>query len=498
MSNPKKHIDDIFKKELQSYEVTPDPALWSEISKNLPQKKKKQRVIPLWFWPAGIAASLILIFTLTKLNNSSEKTLNVVFEESVDENCPEEIKIETVLNNEKNNKINLTNNKVKETLVSKSNPNIITKKTTTAKLNSIEVYTIKNNSNTSISKVVKVEKETLTEKENIVNFKQPINYNNAITHRGISKITKNETLIKNQQPKEDKSKTINKLYKLKPEAIVEKIDKENNGLVEKQLVINEITKDDLNTKEKVTSNESSKKWSIQPQIAPLVYNSTSGNSSIEADFENQVKSTDAGISYGIKIAYQASPKWQIRSGVSTANINVFTNQILDQSLSSGKISSVQFKDEEIELTLDPPVSANDPTGRTDLTSGQETTPPKPTEGVLQQQISYIEIPIEFTYRLLNKRFGTSIIGGASAFVLNQNNNEVFFEQLGNVESVGRSNNLNSTSFSGNLGLGLDYKITKTILISVEPTIKFQFNAFDSSTDFNPYIFGVYSGIKFNL
>jgi len=301
--------------------------------------------------------------------------------------------------------------------------------------------------------------------------------------------------------------------------------------INKELVINEILGKEEEA-EKTTSkesNKSSRKWSIQPQIAPLVYNSISGNSSIEATFDNEVQSTEAGISYGVKIAYQASPKWKIRSGISTANVDVFTNKIFDGSLRRGDINSIEFDNfdpiiNDISNPIDAPVTQNpnnsgggrtpespaisqNPPSRTPappVTNDQEQqseTPPiqrDDLEGEIQQQISYIEIPIEFSYKLLDKRFGTSIITGISTFILSQNNTEILFNQGRERRITGESNNLNTTSFSGNFGIGLDYKITQNIQISIEPTVKFQFNVFESSTDFNPYIFGVYSGIKFRL
>jgi len=85
MSKSKKPIDDLFNKGLQNFEVTPDPALWSEISKKLPQKKKKQRIIPMWFWPAGIAASLALFFVLKSFDDTSIVTPELVSQEAIEE-----------------------------------------------------------------------------------------------------------------------------------------------------------------------------------------------------------------------------------------------------------------------------------------------------------------------------------------------------------------------------------------------------------------------------
>ena len=60
----KKHIDRLFQERFKDFEVQPDDAVWSNIEAKLNEKKKKRRVIPIWWRYAGVAALLLLAFTI--------------------------------------------------------------------------------------------------------------------------------------------------------------------------------------------------------------------------------------------------------------------------------------------------------------------------------------------------------------------------------------------------------------------------------------------------
>ena len=84
---------------------------------------------------------------------------------------------------------------------------------------------------------------------------------------------------------------------------------------------------------------------------------------------------------------------------------------------------------------------------------------------LSQQITYLEVPIELEYTLNNSRFTVSIIGGLSTFLLE--NNIVVSEFDGYKSDLGEANNINNVSFSTNLGLGLNYKFSKSFIYIFE-------------------------------
>ena len=117
-------------------------------------------------------------------------------------------------------------------------------------------------------------------------------------------------------------------------------------------------------------------------------------------------------------------------------------------------------------------------------------------GELNQQLGFIEVPVELEYALINKRFGVNLIGGASTLFLEDNSIAVV--NNGNRNEIGEATNVNNVSFSTNLGLGVNYKITSSLQFNVEPTFKYQINTFSNSSNFNPYYLGVYSGFSFKF
>ncbi|MEL6989030.1 MAG: hypothetical protein AAGK97_14555, partial [Bacteroidota bacterium] len=81
-----------------------------------------------------------------------------------------------------------------------------------------------------------------------------------------------------------------------------------------------------------------------------------------------------------------------------------------------------------------------------------------------------------------------------------NNNEVILNSEDGLQSnLGTANGLNNVSFTTNIGLGVNYKMTDKIKFNVEPSLKYQLNAFDESVgDFKPYFIGLYTGVSYRF
>ncbi|MBA3987230.1 MAG: outer membrane beta-barrel protein, partial [Flavobacteriales bacterium] len=118
-------------------------------------------------------------------------------------------------------------------------------------------------------------------------------------------------------------------------------------------------------------------------------------------------------------------------------------------------------------------------------------------GTMSQQMDYFEVPLELKYSLLNSRFGLNMIGGMSTLILS--GNEINVNSDGFTTKIGEANNLNTLSFSTNIGLGFDYKLTKRFIFNLEPMFKYQINPYsDTSIDFKPYYLGVYTGFSYRF
>ena len=56
-----KNIERLFQEKFKDFEALPPQDSWDIIASRLNEKKKKKRIVPIWFQFSGIAASLFII-----------------------------------------------------------------------------------------------------------------------------------------------------------------------------------------------------------------------------------------------------------------------------------------------------------------------------------------------------------------------------------------------------------------------------------------------------
>lgn len=118
-------------------------------------------------------------------------------------------------------------------------------------------------------------------------------------------------------------------------------------------------------------------------------------------------------------------------------------------------------------------------------------------GQLNQITSYYEIPVELSYKLIDKKFGLEFIGGMSSLFLNQNSISLISNGL--EMEIGQANNLNNVHFSTNVGIGLKYSFLKSLEVNFNPMFKYQLNTYtDNDGNFKPYFIGLYSGLSYKF
>jgi hypothetical protein len=258
--------------------------------------------------------------------------------------------------------------------------------------------------------------------------------------------------------------------------------------------LEKLLQEKLNGKDKeeqVAEKQGKERWNIRPQVAPVFYNSLSSGSPINEQFASNSKSYDNDMSYGLGINYALTDRITIRSGVNSVNLNYSTNDIAYYaSLNNGTANIGQSKAASIVVQ-----NPGDTPTDVFLIDGQST---QLVEGSMVQKTGYIEIPLEMSYALVNKKFGIDVIGGVSSLFLNQNNVSVV-SSTGMSTTVGQAQNLNNLHFSTNLGVGFKYKFWDSFQASFEPTFKYQVNAYSRDAgNFKPYFIGLYSGVSFSF
>ena len=268
---------------------------------------------------------------------------------------------------------------------------------------------------------------------------------------------------------------------------------------EKKSIFDAIEEDKKDAIAKEEDNDA-QYWEVTPNVGPVFYNSLGQGSSIDPAFSDNSQTGDVNFSYGVQVSYNINDRLSLRSGVSNVKLGYTTGGI---ELATGPVAialrSIDYGGRSVVLTaFDSGTLANLPPSQGEGDPFANLNP-KSTSGnaELIQNLSYYEVPMELKYALINNRFGVNVIGGLSTLFLDDN--EVYVRDGEFREVLGAANNLNSVSFSTNVGVGFDYKISKSLKFNVEPMFKYQLNPYtDSSVDFKPYFIGIYGGLSFKF
>lgn len=545
MSN-KKNIDRLFQEKFRDFEVTPSDALWERINNDLPNKKNKRRIIALWWKISGVAAVIALLLTIgisVFNNNDNAKGLPIVNTEdskktndktdkkdnksivvnpekqqnelttdntikvteiksTIDSNLKKEDDNTTIQKNKASNELTTTNNNSQ--LKQKAIVNHSTKSESQTQLSSQKNNNLINTNKNSINKVVE---ETKSSENSSKNLEKNIIKNDSEIKSVIRKaITNNETTVVDNSTSETKSQS-NASNITNGSETEKNIENSTTEIIsnQKESIDNAIAENTKDEKEKDEEGNLSR-WSITPNVAPVYFGSLGKDGSpIHSQFNSNSKSSDISMSYGIAGTYAVSKKLKIRAGINRVNLNHTTSDIyafntaLDAS-ASYTTTNAMVEDEVAQMSN---INFNDSAPMSLMSSNimQRTSSPEvfntKISGDINQRIGFIEVPVELEYSLLDKKFGINLIGGFSTLFLNTN--ELYVDIGGNSTLIGEASNINSTSFSANFGLGLDYNLSKQWNINLEPTFKYQINTFNNTSgNFRPFFIGVYTGLNFKF
>lgn len=502
----KKNIDELFRDKLSDFKQTPDNKVWRAIDASL-DKRKKKRIIPLWWSFGGIAAAImigLLVFNpfteehttneiLVDTDNESEvindiqrTTKTEVFIDSIGNNTNPIVEQSTTVKEEQSSdaKSNSPNNKDDYNSVAVVNNNsnqnsepvsIIAKKNTTASGNNATAHEALMAENTASPRTAKNDIENSS--ANIQKTKETIADNNtdAIIQSDSNNMAKENAIAANTVVKE-----------------ITEVEEPN-----KKSIFEEIEDQEEFKKQKVASN----RWSAGPNVAPVYFNALGEGSPVNSIFSPNAKSGNVNMSYGVSVAYAVTKKLTIRSGINKVDYGYDTEDVAFSSSStlesrSGQLASIDYAETSSTLKISSNRVASEKFNT--MNSVQDITAKSPTrEGFMSQQFGYLELPVELNYALIDKKFGINLIGGVSSLFLLDNSVSLTSGDL--TTEIGEANNINDLNFSANMGLGLNYNFSQNVRFNVEPIFKYQLNTFsDVNGTFRPYSVGVYSGLTFQF
>lgn len=508
-----KNIDRLFQEKFKDFEVVPPAMAWQNIEAKLNKKEKKRRVIPFWLKATGIAASLVLgffmftFFNESNLFNSDIKTVekennNATFKKESEKNNFEKNKDSEILI-VPNSGVVTDNNSLNEiNKVASESEFINTKKQSQSTENKL-VNTTKNHTITATEKVKINVNQSLVENKNLKE--------NAETNAVFV------TTIKSIEKEQESQLTNSSLEKLDPKTVTNNSLNQTKNNTNRSVVILEtsnasstqdssivaIISDEVSALEQLLKEkevgknaeekEKGSKWGVSTNAAPVYFNSTTKGSSIDKQFAENSKSYISTLSYGIGVHYDLSNKISLRAGINSLALEYDTNDVsytasLKQVPQDNMMLSRNANGENI-------VFLNKNAENAFVSDVANFT--QENVGTLNQTTSYIEVPFEIGYKLLDTKFGVELIGGMSSLFLNRNS--VSLLSNGMEMEIGKATNLNSVHFSSNVGIGFKYRFFKSFETNFNPMFKYQINTYTENVgNFKPYFIGLYSGLSYKF
>src|SRR5680860_1265357 len=355
----KKNLDELFRAKFKTFREVPDKKVWTAIENSL-DKKRKKRIIPLWWQLGGVAAVLtVALFTFYIVKDPGDETPAITNTEKTNSNDTKQDELDA--DSKKDVKESLQIPEVTEDAVVNSSGDTDLKNT--EKYPASEFDGVSGSEKSSGIDKSKKQEDAL----------QILEANKDAPLANIGKEGANKNTDKDSDPKTDKDSFQNKLPNTNvadtdatspkdkstkdsgtrspektqlarneldsnrenadrvavqgnPNIISEKSDR---AMAQTDQSGKEDTKTDGNKKsifealeeqaedEKIVEEPSSR-WSAGPNVAPVYFNAMGEGSPIDPGFSPNAKSGSTNLSYGVSIAYAVTEKLSVRSGIHKA------------------------------------------------------------------------------------------------------------------------------------------------------------------------------------
>lgn len=464
----KHKLDKYFRQKLDTPQQPPEEA-WNYISNNLPKEKEKKRIFPFWMRISGIAASLCFMMGIgywlgTESNQKLEAPGYVT--------NPEANNSGNDLPQQESNSTNQVDNESEVPDYLSHDQNVLTNPHSETSFIRNNTYSYNNSS-------------------------QPYNYqftnhNNTLENvpqrEAVNVLGFEDSVYRHNNSSWDNLNLDPAISLNLPEFKDAQLDKNNEVF----FAINKAKKEEKEKKKK--KHVDFDRFHISAFASPLAFNTFVGNSMLADEMSEYRTDNNVTLAYGVKAAYSITPRLKVRTGVSVVGLEQITHDVpLAVDISGGADLSTVDRINNInylgEIRIDNHSMA---TSLAEMEMSSRTG-----YGDMQQQTSYIEIPLEAELSLFQTNsIGISATGGGSTWLLSKN--KIYVHTDDYTEELGKANNLNNVTFSANAGLKFDMNLTEDVKLNVEPNFRYLFNPVSNIEKYNPYTVGVNAGISISL
>lgn len=471
-----KNIDELFRSKLSNFEQEPPAYVLENVLAGVAGARRKKKII---FWRiAGVAAALLLAFVTGWQFNGGDETIiesPVVVQSTIPETVP---------STGEDQKIAPVGAAVKsaETLVAQATERISAK-----------------TQNISAQNTPKNQMPTAT-----------------LADSQIAQATEEESLL--LKPIKSLTKLLQPVLSA-PARIVPGQQKQLAANTDQVKSIDQQIMEQ-NQQQILAQNKEKGKWSVGAQVSPA-YN-VSRSSHAQTYASNMISSSASNpvdVGGGVSVQFKKGKRWSLQSGVyysglgQSSGSSTFSNRNL--AASSDFATNVGKEYFNAPVNIDASSSkmlmnstagviefSNVPSGMVLGTNLEDKTLASNTVVVSDarfiQNFEYIEVPLYLRYTVLDSKFDVEMVGGFSSNILV--GNDTYMESAVGRSLVGSTKDMETMNYSGTLGVGFKYGISRHLSLNVEPRVKYFLNSLNSnsSVTYKPYTIGVFTGLSYEF
>jgi hypothetical protein len=261
--------------------------------------------------------------------------------------------------------------------------------------------------------------------------------------------------------------------------------------------------------------EPSDRWAVAGQFTPTYSyrNLTNMPANMSrADFDNAERPLVA-YSGGVNVSYRAVKRFSVQMGVYYTQMGQTVDAVVSSYNMYAAISSNNTYSKNFLRTSSgaAAVSSNLKTvnntnydtyfNDTQMSNSAGVTPSLAASSsgyTLVERYDYIEIPMLARYRLVDRKFGLTVMGGMSTNFLIGNN--VFVDNGNERIREGSVLRTRPVNYNSTVGLGLNYRVGNSLYLGIEPVFKYYLQSYtsDNVIGSHPYAFGLYTGVYYSF
>lgn len=478
MLNENKNIDQLFREKLGELEKTPPMYLWTNIQARLNARRKERRIAMLK--TVSVAAAIVLAFLAGWWMTNPINNGNLPENKMADQ--------KSIINN----------------VSPSANKNLA----------STEILSVASDQDTSGNSAIspKVIRSSASKLSSLATFAANTSFI-ANDHLSTVQKTGELELFNNENEFLDELHQNSKVVKKLSDwiAAVRKDSIFHDETNSKSVVVRPFSYSASDKSVTLAMNnpvKSNGRWSIKAEVAPVFNNQAKNNgqssnflSNGSLNYKPQETTSENTFSGGMVAGYKVGKRLVVKSGFVYNNIRQTTRNV--DFMGASSVFNVPGN-----ATL-----ASTPAGQVNLDKMSNTrigailnsdaqlnylATNSSVENILKQDIGFIEIPVQATYKLIDRKIAVGLTGGISTNILV--GNKAILSENGENISSGETSNMRNVVYSGSVGFEVGYAITNRITVTVEPRLKHFINSISTnkSVSYKPSQIAIVTGLTYSF